>query len=135
MLPGSELASVELLPALLEASATRLLVLPYGSAFPEQLWPDIYRFLGRGGNLLVLGGRPFTRSAYRDAGGWKLRDYIVRFTRPLMIDQYQVTPGSEGLEFHTNPDVISQLPAFPGTPAFTLPILLLAVTPYNLTPS
>jgi len=131
MLPGSELASVELLPALLEASATRLLVLPYGSAFPEQLWPDIYRFLGRGGNLLVLGGRPFTRSAYRDAGGWKLRDYSVRFTRPLMIDQYQVTSGSEGLEFQTNPDVISQLPGFAWTRAFSLVIRLSEVDLYK----
>src|SRR5260370_14741337 len=131
MLPGSELASVELLPALLEASATRLLVLPYGSAFPEQLWPDIYRFLGRGGNLLVLGGRPFTRSAYRDAGGWKLRDSSVRFTRPLMIDQYQVTSGSEGLEFQTNPDVISQLPGFAWTRAFSLVIRLSEVDLYK----
>ena len=29
------------------------------------------------------------------SGGWHLRDYSVRFIRPLMIDQYQETPGSE----------------------------------------
>src|SRR5215470_11783998 len=47
MFPGSQFASAEQLPALLEAPATRLLVLPYGSAFPEQTWPDIYRYLRR----------------------------------------------------------------------------------------
>jgi len=30
----------------------------------------------------------------------------------LMIDQYQDTPGSEGLQFHNNPDVPFQLTAF-----------------------
>src|SRR5262249_46841742 len=83
ILPGGQFASAEQLPGMLAAPATRLLVLPYGSAFPEQIWPDIYQFLRRGGNMLVLGGRPFTRSAYREAGAWKLRDYNVRFTRAL----------------------------------------------------
>src|SRR6266700_1328924 len=91
LLPGARFVSAEQLGALLEAPATRLLVLPYGSAFPEAAWGPIYQFLQHGGNLLVLGGRPFTRAAYRDASGWKLREYGVRFTRPLMIDQYQDT--------------------------------------------
>src|SRR5215471_15087500 len=99
MLPGAQLASAQQLADLLNATSTRLLVLPYGSAFPEEAWPDIFRFLRRGGNLLVLGGRPFTRSAYRDNAGWHLRDYNVRFARALMIDQYQRTPGSDGLSF------------------------------------
>src|SRR5579864_214292 len=94
-LPDAHMASAESLPALLAAPSTRLLLLPYGSAFPEEAWIDINHFLQRGGNLLVLGGQPFTRSAYHDGAGWHLRDYSVRFTRPLMIDQYQVTPGSQ----------------------------------------
>jgi len=73
--------------------AAQLLVLPYGSAFPEDNWAEIQSFLQRGGSLLVLGGRPFTRAAYRNGNTWKLRDYSVRYTRPLMIDQYQETPG------------------------------------------
>jgi len=36
-----------------------------------------------GGNLLVLGGRPFTRAGYRDAGVWKLREYGMRFALRL----------------------------------------------------
>jgi hypothetical protein len=127
LLPGAQLASVAKLSEMLQASATRLLVLPHGSAFPEEAWPDIYQFLHRGGNLLVLGGRPFTRSAYRDGAGWKLRDYSVRFARALMIDQYQITPGSEELEFQANPDVTLELPAFSWTHAFSPVIRLSAV--------
>jgi hypothetical protein len=111
-LPGARFAGVAKIAALLNDPSTRLLVLPYGSAFPEESWPDIFAFVKRGGNLLVLGGRPFTRSAYHDATGWKLRAYGVRFARSLMIDQYQTTPGSDGLRFQANPDVLPQLPTF-----------------------
>src|SRR5215472_4953218 len=131
MLPGAQPASTQQLADLLNATSTRLLVLPYGSAFPEEAWPDIFRFLRRGGNLLVLGGRPFTRSAYRDNAGWKLRNYSVRFTRPLLIDQYQVTPGSEGLEFQTNPDVPLALPSFSWKRGFSPVIRLSAVDLYH----
>jgi hypothetical protein len=37
---------------------TRLLVLPYGSAFPVDAWPAVLRYLHGGGNLLLLGGQP-----------------------------------------------------------------------------
>src|SRR5215831_7021370 len=101
-LPGARFASAEQLTSLLTESTTRLLVLPYGSAFPEEACPSIHGFLERGGNLLVLGGRPFTRAAYRGSSGWHLRDYNVRFIRQLSIDQFQVTTGSNGLEFQNN---------------------------------
>src|SRR5260370_7740767 len=48
-----------------------------------------------------------------------------------MIDQYQVTSGSEGLEFQTNPDVISQIPGFAWTRAFSLVIRLSEVDLYK----
>jgi hypothetical protein len=105
--------------------------LPYGSAFPEDAWPEIQGFLQRGGNLLVLGGRPFTRAVYRDGTGWKMRDYSVRYTRPLMIDQYQETPGSEGLKFESNPDIPLGLPQFAWKCAFSPIIHLSAVDLYN----
>jgi len=107
------------LPEALRAPATRLLVLPYGSAFPETSWGAIQSFLDRGGNLLVPGGAPFTRAVYRDSAGWHLRDYSVRFIRPLMIDPYQQTPGSDGLEFQTNPELTLQLPPFAWKRAFS----------------
>ena len=131
MLPGAQTASADQLSAALAAPATRLLVLPYGSAFPEETWPAIKQFLDRGGNLLVLGGMPFTRSAYRDHDGWHLREYSVRFIRPLMIDQYQETPGSAGLQFQPNPELPMQLHPFAWKRAFSPVIRLSAVDLYH----
>src|SRR2546423_14870241 len=102
-LPNAQLVPAAELKA--QLSSAQLLVLPYASAFPEDDWAEIQGFLQRGGNLLVLGGRPFTRAAYRDGTTWKLRDYSVRYTRPLMIDQYQATPSSDGLKFESNPSL------------------------------
>ena len=128
---GAQFASVGQLPTMLGSPENRLLVLPYGSAFPEDAWQDINQFLQRGGNLLVLGGQPFTRAAYRDSAGWHLRNYSVRFTRPLMIDQYQVTPGSKELEFQSNPDALLPLPRFAWKRAFSPVIRLSAVDLYH----
>jgi hypothetical protein len=130
-LPNAQPAPADQLPTLLAAPSTRLLILPYGSAFPEEAWPAIKQFLDRGGNLLVLGGMPFTRAAYRDHGQWRLRDYSVRFIRPLMIDQYQPTPGSDGSQFQPNPDLPPQLPAFHWKCAFSPVIRLSAVDLYH----
>lgn len=128
---GAQLASVEQLRQLLNSPATALLILPYGSAFPEEAWPDIQRFLQRGGDLVVLGGQPFTRAAYLDHGSWRLREYSVRYIRPLMIDQYQTTPGSDGLEFEANPEIPLQLTQFPWKRAFSPVIRLSAVDLYK----
>jgi len=128
-LPNAQFASTAELKERLNSA--QLLVLPYGSAFPEDAWPDIYNFLQRGGNLLVLGGRPFTHAAYRDRGAWKLRDYSVRYTRPLMIDQYQDTPGSDDLKFESNPDIPLEIPRFAWKQGFSPIIHLSAVDLYN----
>ena len=123
LLPSARIATADELPAVL-SPPTRLLVMPYGSAFPEAVWPQILAFVKRGGNLLALGGRPFTRAAYRDAAGWHLRDYSVRFAQAMMIDQWQQTPGSEGLQFENNADVRLRLPRFSWQRAFS-PIIRL----------
>src|SRR5579872_1711586 len=128
---GSRLVGADQLREALDSPSTRLLIMPYGSAFPEDAWQAIKSFLDRGGNLLVLGGRPFTRAAFREGGSWRLRDYSVRFIRPLMIDQYQETPGSEGLRFETNPEVPLQLASFPWKRAFSPVIRLSAVDLYK----
>jgi hypothetical protein len=54
----------------------------------------ILQYLDRGGNLLTLGGKPFTRAAYEDASGWHLRAESAAQTLELFIDGYQETPGS-----------------------------------------
>jgi hypothetical protein len=129
--PGAQAPSAGQLHAALGGPSARLLILPYGSAFPEESWSAIKQFLDRGGDLLVLGGRPFTRAAYRDQQGWHLRDYSVRFTRPLMIDQYQDTPASDGLAFQANPDLTLQVPPFAWKRAFSPVIRLSAVDLYH----
>src|SRR5579863_5376265 len=131
MLPGSKAAGVDQLAAVLASPSTQLLILAYGSAFPEEAWPGIKSFLDRGGNLLVLGGMPFTRAAYRDHGEWRLRNYSVRFIRQLMIDQYQQTPGSEGLQFQSNSELTLQVQPFAWKRAFSAVIRLSAVDLYH----
>jgi hypothetical protein len=131
LFPDGRLATLPELENSLKDPATQLLMLPYGSAFPEESWEEIHKFLQRGGNLLVLGGRPFTRSAYRDGAGWRLRDYSTRFTRPLMIDQYQDTPGSERMQFKTNPELSMKLPQFTRKRSFSPIIRLSAVGHFN----
>ena len=129
--PAASFVPISDLGTRLREDGNRLLVLPYGSAFPESAWEDIYGYLRRGGNLLVLGGRPFTRSVFHDSSGWHLRDYSVRFMRALMIDQYQETPGSEGTTFETNADVPLQVPPFGWKRAFSPVIRLSAVDLYK----
>jgi hypothetical protein len=131
LLAGAQISSAVQLPDRLQHQSTKLLILPYGSAFPEAAWSEIQAFLSRGGNLLVLGGRPFTRSAYQENGEWHLRDYNVRFIRQLSIDQYQSVPGSNGLTFESNPDIPLQVPAFAWKEAFSPVIRLSQVDLYN----
>jgi hypothetical protein len=131
MFAGSRFAASADLKTALGDPETRLLVLPYGSAFPEDSWDEIYEYLQRGGNLLVLGGRPFTRAAYRTKSGWRLRDYSPRFSRLLMIDQYQETPGSDDMEFLSNPDYPMEVPRFGWKRAFSPVIRLSAVDLYK----
>ena len=130
-LSGARFVSADQLASALGESATRLLVLPYGSAFPEESWPAIREFLEHGGDLLVLGGRPFTRAAYHNDSGWHLRDYNVRFIRQLSMDQFQTTPGSTGMQFQSNPDLTITLPRFGWQRAFSPIIRLSDVGLYN----
>jgi hypothetical protein len=131
LFPHARFVDAERLGEALQAPSSRLLVLPYGSAFPEDRWTAIRHFLDGGGNLLVLGGMPFTRAAYRDSSGWHLRDYSVRFIRPLMIDQYQETPGSDGFQFQANSELTLQLQPVTWKRAFSPVIRLSEVDLYH----
>jgi hypothetical protein len=79
--------------------------MPYGSAFPEQAWPAIKHFLDRGGNLLTLGGRPFTRPVSLDNGKWEPRPENYAFARELFLSDFQAVGPSTGLKLVTNSDV------------------------------
>ena len=67
---------VDLLPAGrlssdLSRSRFDVLVLPFGSAYPEEAWPAILRFLEAGGSLVNVGGRPFAVAVSRQDGSWR----------------------------------------------------------------
>jgi hypothetical protein len=129
---GAEFANAADLPGALAAADTDLLVLPFGSAWPGADWDAILQYLDRGGNLLTLGGKPFTRAAYEDASGWHLRAESTAQTLELFIDGYQETPGSDGLEFTPNGDVFPQLAQFGWRRAFS-PVVRLSVINYDAT--
>jgi hypothetical protein len=125
---NAQMVTAAQLSGALADPSVRLLVLPYGSAYPEQAWPAILRYLERGGNLVVLGGKPFTRAAYQTAAGWQLRDESVAASLELYIADYQKTAGSAALSFEANPDVSRSLPAFRWTRAFS-PVIRLSAVP------
>jgi hypothetical protein len=108
MIPGAAFANAEHLSDALSSEEMKLVVMPYGSAFPEEAWPAIHNYLERGGNLLVLGGRPFTRAGYKEKGknngAWQLRPAIQAFARSLLLNDYQETPGSDAAAFTANED-------------------------------
>ncbi len=125
---GARAVDAAQLGGALEDQATSLLVMPYGSAFPEAAWGAILRYLERGGDLIVLGGKPFTRAAFQTSEGWQLRPPSVAFSLELFIADYQQTAGSADLVFKVNPDVQPTLPAFPWKQAYS-PVIRLSVSP------
>lgn len=103
----------------------QVLVLPFGSAFPEEDWPAIHEFLEAGGNLVVVGGRPFTRAVHKDAGQWRASEPNQSFARSLFLNGYDETPGSAQLTFTPNPDFASlNLAAFDWTRAWSAVVRL-----------
>lgn len=123
---NADFAGAQQLTSALEKPETDLLVMPYGSAYPEAQWSAILRYLDRGGDLLVLGGKPFTRAAYSAGSGWQLRSPSVATSLELLIHDYQETPGSDSLTFEPNPDVQPEIAAFHWKRAFS-PVLRLSV--------
>ncbi len=78
--------------------------------FLRTAWPAIYAYLQRGGNLLTLGGRPFSHAAYRECDAnnvcsWKLRYPRNAWAKALFINDYTETPGSKGLRQLANDDL------------------------------
>ncbi|QNI33693.1 hypothetical protein H7849_07140 [Alloacidobacterium dinghuense] len=127
----AEFAGAHQIVSALEKPETHLLVMPFGSAYPEAAWPAILRYLDRGGNLLALGGKPFTRAAYSSGSGWQLRGPRVAASLELLIHDYQETPGSDSLTFEANHDLQPEVAAFHWRRAFS-PVLRLSVIPkYN----
>jgi Cellulase (glycosyl hydrolase family 5) len=135
---GAEFADAAQLREALGRKDTDLLVLPYGSAWPEADWDAILEYLDRGGNLIVLGGKPFTRAAYEERGRWHLRMASVAQSLELFIHDYQETPGYKSMppekslsgeirtKFEPNLNVFPLLPRFGWKRAFS-PVVRLSV--------
>jgi hypothetical protein len=91
----AKFASADRLSAALADPKANVLVLPYGSGFPRERWSDIRKFLLRGGNLVTLGGRPFTRPLARTNGRWQIQPETYAYARQLLINDYQTTARSD----------------------------------------
>jgi hypothetical protein len=65
-----EWLGVEDLSRRLDGSRYDVLVMPFGSAYPEAAWPAILKYLEAGGNWVNLGGRPFTVAVSRQGDHW-----------------------------------------------------------------
>ena len=88
----------------LSADSIRLLILPYGSAFPKEGWQEIHRYLGEGGNLLVLGGSPFERAVFREGTTWKVEPAQTAFHQSLGLEQWSPVSASLSARTQDNPE-------------------------------
>lgn len=70
-----------------------LLVLPYGSAFPKAGWEALFDYLKKGGNLLVLGGRPFEVPVSRVDKKWEAEAPKTAYYQTLNIEQINEIPA------------------------------------------
>jgi hypothetical protein len=122
---GMRSVGVAELPASLADVGTKVLVMPYGAAFPEEDWGAIYQYLQHGGGLVTLGGRAFTRPVYRDGDRWAARPETYAFVRELQISDYQAVGSSAGLKQVTNRDVLgADLPELSWEQAYSVVIRL-----------
>lgn len=72
----------------------RVFVWRHGSAFPDELWEPLTRFLDSGGSMLYLGGSPFERGASREGERWQTGPRTVAMLRALQLNQqYRVSVG------------------------------------------
>ena len=63
----------------------RVLVLPYGSAFPVDAWQTIESFISHGGSLVIFGGYPFHQPVIEDHGKWVLGTPQPTYAHQLLI--------------------------------------------------
>ena len=77
--------SIESLNTNLTADNFRVVVLPYGSAFPVDGWQAIQNFISHGGSLVILGGYPFHQPVIEDHGKWILGTPQPTYVHRLLI--------------------------------------------------
>jgi hypothetical protein len=84
-----------------------VLVWRHGSAFPADAWNAIHDFLDGGGNLLYVGGEPFTRPVVGRPGRRTVEPRTLAHLQALRLNQsYRVEAGGTALR---RPGVIDAL--------------------------
>src|SRR6185503_7085737 len=73
--------------AQLKADRFHLLITPYGSAFPKRAWPAVLAYLRAGGNLLNLGGVPFSVPVVQAGAQWRTENRQTAYHKQLGITQ------------------------------------------------
>jgi hypothetical protein len=76
-----------------------LLVLPYGSAFPAEAWKAILDYLGQGGSILNLGGRPLFVPVFREQAGFVAAAPQNTYCRSLGIWHSYEVPQEDRASF------------------------------------
>lgn len=74
-----------------------LLILPYGSAFPKNAWETISKYITKG-NLLVIGGRPFSVPVHSSNNKWAAGNSSNSYSRSLGILYSYEIPLQKNLE-------------------------------------
>lgn len=92
-------ASLDELNKLETLRDAELLVLPYGSAVPANAWAAALKYLQAGGNLLVLGGRPFTIPVHKEADGFVADRTETAYSRQIGVEHTYEAPLRAGLKF------------------------------------
>jgi hypothetical protein len=78
---------------------TDLLVMPYGSAFPADDWEAILAYVRAGGNMLVIGGRPFRVPVIGANGGFAAGPPQDTYSRAIGILHTYVVPQKNATRF------------------------------------
>jgi hypothetical protein len=84
-LPVETVDSASALATRLMRADDDVLILPYGSAFPLEAWPQIRDFVKQGGGLVVLGGAAFHQPVRREKGAWVLGPRQPTYAREFLI--------------------------------------------------
>jgi hypothetical protein len=90
-LPVETITSLDDLRSRLQRDRYDVLVLPYGSAFPLDAWPELRSFVKSGGGLVVLGGAPFHQPVRRGPGS----SWIPGMRQPTFAHEFLLGPAEQ----------------------------------------
>ena len=116
----------------LDPQKVDLLVMPYGSAFPKAGWEKIHDYLKHGGNLLVLGGRPFEVPVLMRDKKWEAESPQTAYYQSLNIEQVNAVPAKRVVKHQgaQGQPLLSDL-AFPPMEAHSLMVRLTEIDQEN----